>query len=186
MRDMNSVAPADAASANAQKSKSTTQALPTSLTNGEPNYIFKIVIIGDTSVGKSSLLRSYISGEFDEKQTHTIGVEFASRVIDVEGEDVKLQLWDTAGQERFKAMTKSYYRGAAGCILVYDITRRETFLNIRNWVQEFRNHSGSPDAVMMVVGNKCDVVEARQVQFEEGVEFAKEFGIVFCEASAKK
>ncbi|CEF63441.1 Ras-related protein Rab-14 [Strongyloides ratti] len=115
---------------------------------------------------------------------HTIGVEFFTRIIEVSGEKIKLQLWDTAGQERFRAVTRSYYRGAAGAILVYDVTRRGTFNNISTWLQDARKLTGA-STVLFLIGNKSDLEEQREVTFDEGKQFSEENGLAFLECSAK-
>ncbi|KAL0234962.1 hypothetical protein GEMRC1_001544 [Eukaryota sp. GEM-RC1] len=147
------------------------------------DYIFKLIVIGNTATGKSSLLSRYVEHKFDDQMTHTIGVEFGSSLISIDGKTIKLQIWDTAGQERFAAVTRSYYRSAVGCILVYDVTRRETFNQISVWLQEARTLA-DPECVMCLVGNKTDI-SARAVSTEEGHKFAQENGLIFVETSAK-
>ena len=115
---------------------------------------------------------------------HTIGVEFGTRIIEVKGQKVKLQIWDTAGQERFRAVTRSYYRGAAGALLVYDITRRATYNHLTSWLTDARNLT-NPNTVIMLIGNKKDADEQRDVTYEEASQFAEEHGLVFLETSAK-
>mmetsp|Transcript_7345 Transcript_7345/g.10188 ORF Transcript_7345/g.10188 Transcript_7345/m.10188 type:complete len:211 (-) Transcript_7345:110-742(-) len=147
-------------------------------------YIFKYIIIGDMAVGKSCILHQFTDKKFLADSNHTIGVEFGTRVIDVQGKKVKLQIWDTAGQESFRSITRSYYRGAHGALLVYDITRRETFNHLKGWLAEVREHS-SKEMVIMLIGNKNDLEHKRAVTFEEGKKFAEENGLVFMETSAK-
>lgn len=113
----------------------------------------------------------------------TIGVEFATRSINVDGKTVKAQIWDTAGQERYRAITSAYYRGAVGALLVYDITSRKTFESVERWLKELREHADSK-IVVMLVGNKCDLAESRQVDVEEGTACAAKFGLSFLETSA--
>jgi len=115
---------------------------------------------------------------------HTIGVEYGTRIIEVEGQKIKLQIWDTAGQERFRAVTRSYYRGAAGAIMVYDITRRTTFNHISSWLSE-ANNLASPNTILFLIGNKADLDASRDVTREEAEEFAKEHNLTFLETSAK-
>jgi small GTP-binding protein len=150
------------------------------------HYLLKYIIIGDSAVGKSCLLLQFTDRRFQATHEVTIGVEYGARVITVDGQTIKLQIWDTAGQETFRSVARSYYRGAAGALLVYDITRRATFAHLATWLQEARE-SGSPDMVVMLVGNKADLDEQqqRQVTYQEGERFAKEHGLVFLEASAK-
>ncbi|KAL0217193.1 hypothetical protein RCL1_007676 [Eukaryota sp. TZLM3-RCL] len=147
------------------------------------DHVFKLVISGDTACGKSSLLSRYIERKFDETLTHTIGVEFGSALISLEGKTIKLQIWDTAGQERFRSITRSYYRSAFGCLLVYDVTRRETFHHIASWLSDARSLS-DPNSVICLVGNKCDL-PSRSVSTEEGRKFAEDNGLLFIETSAK-
>ncbi|KAJ9579759.1 hypothetical protein L9F63_004596, partial [Diploptera punctata] len=115
---------------------------------------------------------------------HTIGVEFGTRIIEVSGQKIKLQIWDTAGQERFRAVTRSYYRGAAGALMVYDITRRSTYNHLSSWLTDTRNLT-NPSTVIFLIGNKCDLEAQRDVTYEEAKQFADENGLMFVEASAK-
>ncbi|KAG8082321.1 hypothetical protein GUJ93_ZPchr0014g46503 [Zizania palustris] len=147
-------------------------------------YLFKYIIIGDTGVGKSCLLLQFTDKRFQPVHDLTIGVEFGARMITVDNNPVKLQIWDTAGQESFRSITRSYYRGAAGALLVYDITRRETFNHLASWLEDARQHATANMAIMLI-GNKCDLSHRRAVSYEEGEKFAKEHGLVFMEASAK-
>ncbi|XP_068777793.1 ras-related protein Rab-2B isoform X3 [Struthio camelus] len=147
-------------------------------------YLFKYIIIGDTGVGKSCLLLQFTDKRFQPVHDLTIGVEFGARMISVENKQIKLQIWDTAGQESFRSITRSYYRGAAGALLVYDITRRETFNHLTSWLEDARQHSSS-NMVIMLIGNKSDLESRRDVRKEEGEAFAREHGLVFMETSAK-
>jgi len=147
-------------------------------------YLFKYIIIGDTGVGKSCLLLQFTDKRFQPVHDLTIGVEFGARMINIEDKQIKLQIWDTAGQESFRSITRSYYRGAAGALLVYDITRRETFSHLSSWLEDARKHSNK-DMTIMLIGNKSDDVQKRQVSFEEGQAFAQEHGLEFLETSAK-
>eukprot|EP01125_Pyxidicula_operculata_P022893 TRINITY_DN9663_c0_g1_i1.p1 TRINITY_DN9663_c0_g1~~TRINITY_DN9663_c0_g1_i1.p1 ORF type:complete len:214 (+),score=25.16 TRINITY_DN9663_c0_g1_i1:23-664(+) len=147
-------------------------------------YIFKYIIIGDMGVGKSCLLHQFTESRFIADAPHTIGVEFGTRIVDVNKKRVKLQIWDTAGQERFRAVTRSYYRGAAGAMLVYDVTRRSTFNHLTTWLTDCRNLT-NPNTVIMLIGNKIDMEEARDVTTEEASKFASENGLLFLETSAK-
>eukprot|EP01155_Anaeramoeba_flamelloides_P003211 Anaeramoba_flamelloidesa1061283_44.p1 GENE.a1061283_44~~a1061283_44.p1 ORF type:complete len:225 (-),score=40.59 a1061283_44:25-699(-) len=148
------------------------------------NYLYKFVIIGDSGVGKSCILLQFTDHRFQALHDLTIGVEFGARLIDIEGEKIKLQIWDTAGQESFRSITRSYYRGAAGALLVYDITRRETFNHLVSWLEDARQHS-SKDLKIMLVGNKLDLDYKREVSYEEGLTFAQEHNLTFVETSAK-
>jgi len=147
-------------------------------------YIFKYIIIGDMGVGKSCLLHQFTENKFVPDSPHTIGVEFGTRIVDVMGKKIKLQIWDTAGQERFRAVTRSYYRGAAGALLVYDITRRITYNHLTSWLTDARNLT-NPNTVIMLIGNKKDLDGQRDVTYEEAAQFAKENGLIFVESSAK-
>jgi len=148
------------------------------------SYIFKYIIIGDSGVGKSCLLRQFTEKKFMTDCLHTIGVEFGTRIIQVSGQKIKLQIWDTAGQERFRAVTRSYYRGAAGALLVFDVTRRSTFLHLSSWLSDARNLT-NPNTVIFLVGNKADPDSVRDVSYKEAKQFADENGLMFVEASAK-
>jgi len=144
----------------------------------------KLLVIGDSGVGKSSLLMRFIENSFDEDQGPTIGVDFKSTVIDVQGNKVKLTIWDTAGQERFRTLTASYYRGAHGVILVYDTTDRASFDHITMWLNELEVYATNANIVKMLVGNKIDK-PGRDVTTKEGTEFARDKAMLFIEASAK-
>lgn len=147
------------------------------------DYKFKYIIVGDSAVGKSSLLLRFTDRRFTEDYDVTIGVEFGSRTVVVQGKPLKLQIWDTSGQEAFRSITRSYYRGAAGCLLVYDVGRRTTFEHIKRWLEEVRGSADS-QIVIMLLGNKSDIPR-REVPHEEGARFAKDNGLVFMETSAK-
>ncbi|KAJ9048397.1 Ras- protein Rab-14 [Entomophthora muscae] len=148
------------------------------------NYIFKFIIIGERGTGKSCLLRQFIDKKFTDNISQTIGVDFGTRIIAVEDQRIKLQIWDTAGQERFKSITRSYYRGAAGALLVYDISRRSTFTHVSNWLEDLKK-SNTPNIFMVLVGNKSDLSDHREVSYEEANRFAQINGMQFIEASAK-
>ncbi|XP_037959807.1 ras-related protein Rab-14 [Teleopsis dalmanni] len=147
------------------------------------DYIFKYIIIGDMGVGKSCLLHQFTEKKFMANCPHTIGVEFGTRIIEVNDKKIKLQIWDTAGQERFRAVTRSYYRGAAGALMVYDITRRSTYNHLSSWLTDTRNLT-NPSTVIFLIGNKSDLESTREVTYEEAKEFADENGLMFLEASA--
>ncbi|CAH8357230.1 unnamed protein product [Eruca vesicaria subsp. sativa] len=149
----------------------------------ECDYLFKAVLIGDSAVGKSNLLSRFTRDEFRLDSKPTIGVDFAYRNVRVCGKTIKAQIWDTAGQERFRAITSSYYRGALGALLIYDITRRQTFQNIPKWLSELRGFS-SPETVVVLVGNKSDLQQSREVEEEEGKSLAELEGLYFLETSA--
>lgn len=144
----------------------------------------KILIIGDSGVGKSSLLLRFTDDRFDPDQSATIGVDFKVKPLTVEGNTVKLAIWDTAGQERFRTLTPSYYRGAQGVIFVYDCSRRDSFTHLTTWLSEVDTYSTKQNVVKMLVGNKIDV-ENRDVRRDEGLKFARKHSMLFIEASAK-
>jgi len=135
-------------------------------------------------VGKSCLLHQFTENRFVADSPHTIGVEFGTQLITVREKKIKLQIWDTAGQERFRAVTRSYYRGAAAALLVYDVTRRATFNQLTTWLTDCRNLT-NPNTVIMLIGNKMDLEDARTVSYEEANTWAKENGLLFLETSAK-
>lgn len=146
----------------------------------------KYIIIGDSEVGKSSLLLQFTEQHFQPIHDLTIGVEFGAKLLEVEGRKVKLEIWDTAGQETFLSITRSYYRGADGALLVYDVGRKESFVHLGRWLQECRQNCHNDDVAIMVVGMKCDVnVSDREVTEEEGRSWAEAHGLYFIEASAK-
>jgi len=145
-------------------------------------YKFKFIVVGDSGVGKSCLLLRFTDKRFRLDHDVTIGVEFGSRSVDVSGSLVKLQIWDTAGQESFRSITRAYFRGAAGALLVYDISRRETFKHLGRWLEEVLANSNSTTKIT-IVGNKSDVAR-REVSFQEASDFAKEHGLRFLETSA--
>ena len=139
--------------------------------NQDYDYLFKMLIIGNSGVGKSCLLLRYAENSFNENFFNTIGVDFKLKTVKHENDVIKLQIWDTAGQERFRTLTASYYRGAQGIIIVYDVTDRETFDNVRTWINEIEKYSQA-GVCKILVGNKCDMEDRRQITFEEGQEFA--------------
>lgn len=147
------------------------------------SYLFKFIIIGDEAVGKTCLLLQFTDKRYRTTHQVTVGVEFGSKTVEVSGKMIKLQCWDTAGQERFRSIVRSYYRGAAGALLIYDITRRESFVHVSQWLTEARSNA-DPDLVITLVGNKCDRGADRQVSFEEGHAFAQRNGLYFLETSA--
>lgn len=149
----------------------------------EYDYLFKIVLIGDSGVGKSNLLSRFTRNEFNLESKSTIGVEFATRSIQIGGKTIKAQIWDTAGQERYRAITSAYYRGAVGALLVYDIAKHITYENIERWLKELRDHADS-NIVIMTVGNKSDLRHLRAVPTEEAKAFAEKHGLSFIETSA--
>ncbi|XP_028786502.1 ras-related protein RABA1f-like [Neltuma alba] len=147
------------------------------------DYLFKVVLIGDSGVGKSNLLSRFTKNEFSLESKSTIGVEFATRSIRVHEKVVKAQIWDTAGQERYRAITSAYYRGAVGALLVYDVTRHVTFGNVERWLKELRDHTDA-NIVVMLIGNKADLQHLKAVSTEDSQAFAEQENIFFMETSA--
>ncbi|CAD5163010.1 unnamed protein product [Musa acuminata subsp. malaccensis] len=149
----------------------------------EYDYLFKIVLIGDSGVGKSNILSRFTRNEFCLDSKSTIGVEFATKTLQVEGKTIKAQIWDTAGQERYRAITSAYYRGAVGALLVYDITKKQTFDSIQRWLRELRDHADS-NIVIILAGNKSDLKHLRAISQDEGRALAEKEGLSFLETSA--
>lgn len=154
--------------------------------SGSPEYdhLFKLLLIGDSGVGKSCLLLRFADDTYTDSYISTIGVDFKIKTIELEGKTIKLQIWDTAGQERFRTITSSYYRGAHGIIVVYDVTDSETFNNVKQWLHEIDRYANE-NVNKLLVGNKCDLVQKRQVEYNHAAEFAGQLGIPFIETSAK-
>uniref|UniRef100_A0A8C6LGH1 small monomeric GTPase n=6 Tax=Nothobranchiidae TaxID=405002 RepID=A0A8C6LGH1_NOTFU len=149
----------------------------------EYDFLFKVVLIGDSGVGKSNLLSRFTRNEFNLESKSTIGVEFATRSIQVDGKMIKAQIWDTAGQERYRAITSAYYRGAVGALLVYDIAKHLTYENVERWLKELRDHADN-NIVIMLVGNKSDLRHLRAVPTDEARAFAEKNTLSFIETSA--
>lgn len=149
------------------------------------DYLFKIIVVGNSGVGKSSLLFRFIDGEFYENQLPTIGVDFKRKTIEHEDKSIKLQIWDTAGQERFGTVCVMYYKCANGALIVYDVTDRQSFQDVEKWVQQVEER-GAKDAKMMLIGNKNDREDIRAVSYEEGKALADKLGFDFFETSAKE
>lgn len=148
------------------------------------DMIMKLLLVGDSGVGKSCLLLRFVEDKFNTSFITTIGIDFKIRTIEHEGKKIKLQVWDTAGQERFRTITTAYYRGAMGIVVIYDVTDSRTFESIENWYTTVKEHANE-DAQMFLVGNKCDDDANRQVLTQEGEELATKLNIPFLEASAK-
>ena len=149
----------------------------------EYDYLFKVVLIGDSEVGKSNILSRFTRNQFNIDSQTTIGVEFATRTIKVENKTIKAQIWDTAGQERYRAITSAYYRGAVGALLVYDITNHRSYEHVEHWLAELRDHA-DPNIVIMLVGNKNDLAHLRAVSIDEVTTFAQQNNLAFIETSA--
>ena len=142
------------------------------------------ILFTNIAVGKSCILLQFTDNKFRHQHELTIGVEFGAKTIEINGKTIKIQIWDTAGQEAFQAITRTYYKGAIGALLVYDITRRETFTHVTKWLDDVRTNS-SKNVTVILIGNKKDLEDKRQVSYEEGEAFAKENGLMFLETSAK-
>ncbi|KRX75133.1 Ras-related protein Rab-4B [Trichinella sp. T6] len=147
------------------------------------DYLFKFLIIGNSGTGKSCVLHQFLENKFKQDTAHTIGIEFGSKVVKIQDRSIKLQVWDTAGQERFRSLTKNYYNGAACALLVYDITCRQSFNAIAQWLSDARSLA-SPQIIVILIGNKKDLEDRREVTFMEGSQFAQENGMLFLETSA--
>ncbi|KAK7283861.1 hypothetical protein RIF29_13609 [Crotalaria pallida] len=147
------------------------------------DYMFKMVMIGDSGVGKSQLLNRFVKNEFNMKSKATIGVEFLTKTVVMDHKVVKAQIWDTAGQERYQAITTAYYRGATGALLAYDITNRRSFEHVGKWLEELRIHADK-NIIIMLVGNKSDLSSIREVPTEVAKDFAQQEDLFFIEASA--
>ncbi|GIL85290.1 hypothetical protein Vretimale_10744 [Volvox reticuliferus] len=145
---------------------------------------YKLVFLGDQSVGKTSIITRFMYDKFDNTYQATIGIDFLSKTMYLEDRTVRLQLWDTAGQERFRSLIPSYIRDSSVAVVVYDITNRQSFLNTARWIQEVRTERGN-DVIIFLVGNKTDLIDKRQVSIEEGDAKARELNVNFIETSAK-
>ena len=149
----------------------------------EYEMMFKIVLVGDASVGKTNIMSKYLKNEFHEDSKATVGVEFGSKQFTVEGHKIKAQIWDTAGQERYKAMTSAYFKGAKGAFIVYDITSKSSFESVDRWLNDLRV-SADKNLTVIIIGNKCDLEQQRDVKKEQGEEKSKSNGVAFMETSA--
>lgn len=152
--------------------------------NRSYDMTMKLLLVGDSGVGKSCLLLRFVEDKFVPSFITTIGIDFKIRTIEINGKKIKLQVWDTAGQERFRTITTAYYRGAMGIVLVYDVTSEASFENTKNWFQTVNQHAND-DAQLILVGNKCDEEDSRQVSTKQGELLAQELNVPFLEASAK-
>jgi Ras-related protein Rab-8A len=152
--------------------------------NAGYDYLIKLLLIGDSGVGKSCLLLRFSDDSFTPSFITTIGIDFKIRTIELEGKRIKLQIWDTAGQERFRTITTAYYRGAMGILLVYDVTDDKSFANMGNWIRNIEQHA-SENVNKILIGNKCDLVDKKVIDTARGKAMADEYGIRFLETSAK-
>jgi len=148
------------------------------------DYLFRILLIGDSGVGKSCLLMRFADDTYSDNFVATIGVDFRIRTMFLDGKKAKAQIWDTAGQERFRTICASYYRGSHGIIVTFDLTDRESFHNVRHWLEEIEKYV-QPGINRMLVGNKCDMASKRAVTYDEARELADELGLHYLETSAK-
>jgi Ras-related protein Rab-11A len=151
----------------------------------DDNYemMFKVVLVGDSFVGKTNIMSKYLKNEFHEDSKATVGVEFGSKQFTIEGHSIKAQIWDTAGQERYKAITSAYYKGAKGAFVVYDITRKASFESIDKWINDLKA-AADKKLTIVVIGNKCDLEDQRQITKEQGQEKAGKLEVAFMETSA--
>jgi Ras-related protein Rab-1A len=152
--------------------------------NQEYDYLFKLLLIGDSGVGKSCMLLRFADNSYTESYISTIGVDFKIRTIELEGKSVKLQIWDTAGQERFRTITSSYYRGAHGILVCYDVTDMESYTNVLQWLEEVKRYA-SDTVNIIVIGNKCDLVTKRVVDSADAKRLCTDRGYQYVETSAK-
>ena len=149
----------------------------------EYEMMVKVILIGDSAVGKTNIMCKYLKGEFHENSKATVGVEFGSKLFNIEGHNIKAQIWDTAGQEKYKAITGAYYKGSKGAFIVYDITRRDTFDSVDKWINDLKL-TADPKINIILIGNKSDLGDKREVLTEQGEEKARSFGCAFLETSA--
>jgi small GTP-binding protein len=148
------------------------------------DFSLKVVVIGESGVGKTCLLIRFVRDTFDEDTQSTLGIEFLSKIIQTETRRIQLQLWDTAGQELFRTVTRGYYRGSAGALVLFDLSNRDSFDNVERWLQDVKSVARD-DVVLILIGNKSDLEEKRQVSKEEAADFAEQHGMHYFEASAK-
>jgi len=147
--------------------------------------VYKVLLLGDSTVGKTCFLKKYTDKTFQDVHMSTIGLDYRVKTMTLKsGKVVKLQIWDTAGQDRFRAITKNYYKGANGIILIYDVTSIQTYENVKNWISQIREEA-SPNVIIYIAGNKIDLEEERKIKTEEGQKLAEELGLPFFETSAK-
>ena len=147
-------------------------------------FLFKYIIIGDSFVGKSKILLRYTNNSYNENFVITIGAEFGAKTINIDGQEIRIQIWDTAGMENFKSITRSYYKNSICALIVYDISNKDSFKNVLNWIEDCKVFSPK-NILLVLIGNKCDLEEKRQVSKEEGKKVAEENDMIFFETSAK-
>ncbi len=154
-------------------------------TSNEVEFVFKILLLGDSEVGKSCFLMRYSDNVFVENYITTIGLDYKLKSVKLDsGKTIKVQLWDTAGQDKYRTIAKNYFKGSHGILLLYDITKQSSFNNIREWIQDIREEV-SPKAIIFLIGNKIDLADQRKISKEKGIELAEEYKLPFFEASAK-
>ena len=151
--------------------------------NKEYDLLFKLILIGDSYVGKSNILLKYLKNQFNENSKTTIGVEFGTKNIIINNKRIKIQIWDTAGQERYRSITSAYYKGAKGALIVYDITRKNTFDNIDKWITDLKLN-GDKDICIIILGNKSDLIDKREINKNDGIKKAEMYKTAFLETSA--
>ena len=149
----------------------------------EYEMMVKVIIIGESGVGKTNIMSKYLKNQFMEDSKATVGVEFGSKLFNINGHNIKAQIWDTAGQEKYKAITGAYYKGSKGAFVVYDITKKDTFDSVDKWIHDLKS-TGDPKMTIMIIGNKLDLEHKREVLKEQGEEKARSFGCAFLETSA--
>ena len=147
------------------------------------DFLYKMILIGDSGVGKSNILLKYLKNEFQQNTKATVGVEFGTKTVEIDNKKIKVQIWDTAGQERYRSITSAYYKGAKGAFIVYDITRKGSFENIDKWIEDLKSN-GDKNVSIMLIGNKSDLADKREVQTDEGIKKSEESKVAFLETSA--
>ena len=154
-------------------------------TSNEVEFVFKILLLGDSEVGKSCFLMRYSDNVFVENYITTIGLDYKLKSVKLDsGKTIKVKLWDTAGQDKYRTIAKNYFKGSHGILLLYDVTKQSSFQNIRDWIQDIREEV-SQKAIIFLIGNKIDLVDKRKISKEKGIELAEEYKLPFFEASAK-
>ena len=151
--------------------------------NKEYDLLFKLILIGDSCVGKSNILLKYLKNQFNENSKTTVGVEFGTKNIIINNKRIKIQIWDTAGQERYRSITSAYYKGAKGVLIIYDITRKNTFDNIDKWITDLKLN-GDKNICIIILGNKSDLIDKREINKNDGIKKAEMYKTAFLETSA--